>query len=55
MTEMDCARTDRGHESDLSNKAATSKHARGSPTLFTPHRQEKRVALRELINHEVNH
>jgi len=55
MVEMDCAKTDRGSESDLSNEAATSKRARCSLTFCIPHRQEKRVALRDLVNHEVNH
>ena len=45
MVEMDCTRTDRGFESDLSDKVATSKHARGSPTLSTPHRQERKWLL----------
>ena len=55
MAEQDCTRSERDRESDLSDETATSKCSRGSPTLFTPHRQQKRVALRELVNHEVNH
>ena len=55
MAETDCARADRGRESDPSDETANSKRPRGSPTLSTPHRQEKRVALRDLVNHEVNH
>ena len=40
------------YESQLTDETATSKRPRVSPTLSIPHRQEKRVALRELINHE---
>ena len=40
---------------NLTDKTATSKHPRGSPTLSTPQRQGKRIALRELVNHEMNH
>ena len=55
MAETDCARADRDRESDPSDETANSKRPRGFPTLSTPHRQEKRVALRDLVNHEVNH
>ena len=40
---------------NLTDKIATSKHPKGSPTLSTPQRQEKRIALRELVNYEMNH
>ena len=55
MAEQDCARKVMDCESLLTDETATSKRPRASPTLSTPYRQEKRVALRELINHEVNH
>ena len=47
-----CARTETDRKRNLTDKIATSKHPRSSPTLSTPHRQEKRVPLRELVNYE---
>ena len=55
MVEQDCGRTETDRLSQEADKIAISKRPRGSPTLSTPHRQEKRVALRELVNHEVDH
>lgn len=55
MIELHCTRAEMDHERNLTDKIPTSKHLRGSLTLSTPQRQDKRVALRELINHEVDH
>ena len=44
-----------GCERNLTDEIATGKHPRGSPTLSTPQRQEKRIALKGLVNHEVGH
>ena len=49
---LEQTRTVTSHESQLTDETATSKHPRASPTLSILHRQEKRIALRELINHE---
>ena len=42
-------------ERNLTEETATGKRPRGSATLSTPQRQEKRIALKELVNHEVDH
>ena len=55
MAELGCARTETDCERNLADEIATSKRPRSSPTLSTPQRQEKRVPLRELVNHEVGH
>ena len=54
MAELHCVRAEVDRK-NLTDKIATSKHPRGSPTLSTPQRQGKRIALRELVNHEMNH
>ena len=43
--EQDCARSDFGRNTP---KNLVSKRPRGSPTTYTPHREEKRVSLREI-------
>ena len=52
MAEQECtnAGQDCGStvESDKSPVPSVLKHLRGSPMLCTPHREEKRVPLREL-------
>lgn len=55
MAELGCARTETDRERNLTDKIATSKRPRSSPTLSTPHRQEKRVPVRELVNYEAGH
>jgi len=59
MAELGRARTEMDRERNLADEIATSKRPRSSPTLSTPHRQEKRVPLRELarelVNHKVGH
>ena len=55
MAELHCVRAETDRKRNLTDKIATNKHPRGFPTLFTPQRREKRIALRELVNHEMNH
>ena len=55
MAELGCARTETDLERNLTDKIATKKCPRSSPTLSTPHRQEKRVPLQELVNYEAGH
>ena len=45
---MDCKR-------NLTDEIANRKCPRGFPTMSTPPRQEKRIALRELVNYKVDH
>ena len=55
MAELHCVRAETDRKRNLTDKIATSKHPRGFPTLSTPQRQEKRIALRELVNHEMDY
>jgi len=56
MAEQDCASPDQdcgsAVEHDRSPEPSLLKRLRSSPTLCTPHREEKRVPLRELIANE---
>ena len=55
MVELHRTRAEMGCERNLTDETATGKHPRGSPTLSTLQKQEKRIALKELVNHEVGH
>ena len=55
MAELHCVRAEMDCKRNLTDEIATSKHPRGSPILSTPQKQEKRIALRELVNHEMDH
>ena len=50
---LDCGNTVESHKSPV---PSSFKRPRGSPTQCTPHREEKRVSLRELVansSHEI--
>ena len=47
---LDCGSTVESHKSPV---PSLFKRPRGSPTQCTPHREEKRVSLRELVANEV--
>ena len=55
MAEQDCATTGKELGRDISPELTMNKCVRGSPTLCTPYRSQKRVLLRELANHEADH
>ena len=55
MAEQDCTTTGKELGRDVTPELTMNKHVRGSPTLCTPYRSQKRVPLGELANHEVDH